>query len=408
MQPVLITNDHTLQCALGKYPRSLETYLKNNYRQWLFIRENRLHILKWLMQHAFIPVAILCVDGRVSDFSTGVLALFPRVAEILRSPGLLRSVFKNPHHTQRFLKIAARVRNTRIGDEIHRKRMLVFVVAHYSSSQSSNGCAACGCNLKTALEAMHRTVKETRRYVGQDGVVLECLMDTDHHTIEIFTEGKSINTSKYLYRTDIEAIEIEIRNSILDTFGQTHHTIPDWNAFVTELTEHLVNDVRYSHTTLERPIELAEHQERMALIGGPLETTDHNSVFLVEKCDILEMVRDLEIGLRIIARNVLRDALKTQASIPEIPLLVSLDYDEDRDRDPISHVALGIIEKLQAQLGDVGTWLADQFSKESWWVEAPAEFKRQFIQQRGNLLWVPAVYKQTDRQIHLVQQPYAL
>lgn len=403
-QMPILTTERDFQKRLGHYPAPLKHFLENNRRDHLLFEQNRVAFSSWLIAHKYIPVALLCVDGRVSDFSTKALGLLVGIAHILRSPGLTRCTLRNPAYARRLQRTIKRIQEMHLQDAIYHKYPLFFVAAHESISHPTQGCAACKSDLNLALERMRKAASEVRSYIGHEGVVLECVVDTDRDTIKIMAPGGLIDTRQYIdgEHLDEYALFIEFQNRISFAFESQRNTIPEWKSFVCELAQLLVNNVHYARSTVSRPIELLTHQERLVIIGGPLETTDHNAGVLVERGDSTDMIEDLLIGLQIVGRNILKDALQTGSS-PQIPILVGLDYDDPKDQYLYAQVTLGIVETLQGKLGDIGSILADAFSNEEWWHNAPHSFKRHVIEHRGDLVWVPAVYEQRDRLLHLVE-----
>lgn len=382
-------------------PAPLQAYLKLSQQNHQRFIEARQALIGWIMTHEFIPEAIACVDERLADFSTSVLGLPPGTCHMIRSPGLKRCRFKNATYARRVQRTRQRIENVRIGNATYCKRPMCFAVAHYSAEHADHGCAACKNDTELALQYMRETATELRSYLS-DGVVLECLLDTDRDALKIFNQGDSIDVRDYLDR-DEEGQDLFdlIRSEIVRLFQPRSASIPAYGSFVYELTEYLVNDIGYARSTKDRPFESCIHQGRMIIIGGPLETTDRNAALLIEKGDSGEMIDDLQIAIPIIVRNILQDVVNKRSTDTRIPILVSLDYDMPRDRHLISEVALGVIETLKARLGDIGSLIADRFANELWWQQAPHDLKKSFI-ENPNLFWQAAVYEQNERELHLV------
>lgn len=396
IQPFSHQHHSNLPAPLQAY---LQTAIANHQR---FISQ-RPKYFEWLDSHLFQEVVTICVDGRGSDFSTNGIGLLPGTCHVIRSPGLKRCSFRNASYARRIQRTRQRIANSRINDKAYSKLPLSFVVAHHSAGHPDHGCAACNNDTELALQLMRNTAREQRAYF-RTGFVIECLLDTDRDSLKIFGRTESVDLAIYLHERRSETdIAGATKEDILRLYQWQRNDIPQWLRFVDELSELLAANVMYARSTENRPFESCQHQEQLIIIGGPLETTDHNAAFLVEKGDSADMIDDLLIGIPIVARNVLQSVLRGQLDDPRIPILISLDYDDPHDQQLVSQVALGLIEALKKQLHDIGSILADRFANESWWQHAPTEFKQEVIRSGGNLFWQAAVYEQQVRELHLVR-----
>lgn len=384
-------------------PVPLQAYLQTaieNHQQ--FIRQ-RPRYFEWLASHTFQEIVTICVDGRGSDISTNGIGLLPGLCHVIRSPGLKRCTLRNPSYARRIQRTGQRIAHTEINGRIYSKLPLSFVIAHHSARHPDHGCAACNNNTELALQFMRNAAHEQRGYF-RNGFVVECLLDTDRDSFKLFGKKESVDLATFLYEQKDETnILGAAREEVIKLYRDQRNDIPQWSDFIDEMAERLAANIEYARSTENRPFESCRHQEQLIIIGGPLETTDHNAAFLVEKGDSTDMIEDLMIGLPIVARNVLQNVLSGRSNDLRIPILVSLDYDYPYDQHLISQVALGIIDMLKTQLQDAGSLLADRFANESWWQHASSDLKQEIIRSGGNLFWQAAVYEQQVRELHLVR-----
>lgn len=403
-----IMTTETVQWRPDQYPAPLQKFLEHNWKECSFFEQRRPLFFSWLEAHLYVPVAVLCVDGRVSDFSTNALGLMQGITHVFRARGLISCTLRNATYARWLQKTFKRIQETSIHEIVQKRIPLFFVVAHYSASNAEQGCLACKqenpvMTTEVALSNMRRTAQAIRDYIGNKGVILECLLDTDRDTIKIFGPGGSIDNADYINdMRDNQALHEHLKDRITQSFMMRRIDIPNWTAFIEELAEHLTNNLLYARSTFDRPIEHLDHREKLILIGGPLETRNRNAAFLIGRGDSYDMLEDLELGLQVVGRNILRHASRT-GSDPRIPILVSLDYDNSQDKHLISQVTLGIVDTLQKRLKHAGEMLADAFSHEGWWHNAPNTFKRAVIEHHGHAFWAAAVYEQTIRRLQIVK-----
>ncbi|GMU25629.1 hypothetical protein KJZ71_00250 [Patescibacteria group bacterium] len=310
----------------------------------------------WLARHLFRPSADLCVDGRVSDFSEA-LGLPIGILKPYRSAGAKSSSLESYIYAVRLRDFNRKIRAVRLENgEMHRMSQLHFATVHYSASHPDHSCAAWGNHTGRAEFAMQEHAAALNADFAGSIVSLVTLIDTDLDALTILAPRGKLQTAEIAdMRMEGDDLLQAIRGHLLDLFPYSWEPLArlpqdHQEAFHHELAVLVHANVEFVRNVKStgRPVELLEHQERLIFIGRPGETREHNTTFLIGDFEKEALKKDFAIALAIVAKNLLRDAIRSGNENWKIPVVISVPYDED-ERELTVRYARGIRHTLERE-----------------------------------------------------------
>ena len=373
IQAAISAQEHTVSdvtnSRFGSYPKPMRHFLAANVvASKQFVKDAPLRHA-WFESHSFRPMAGLCVDGRVQDFSEAI-GLPTGVIEVFRSGGATINC-RSISFSKRVLE-AVRKTHDRGLDQDHAPMVSMFMcVAHYSHSHPKDAsCAAWEHQIELALQAMQNNADQLNRSYAHDVmqglprrlVAFPVLVDTDlDAVIVIGPEGRlSVRELVANYSPQSEAhstwaIVARLKRIFPEHWRPLIELAPYMRMrFYEDLAGLLRANLSFVQRVIDtkRPVELLVHQERLVFVGRHADwNTEHDTVFLIDD-DNHRLKKDFAIAVKYVAKNILIDAITENERDWIVPIAINVPHDGD-DRLPTEEYVRQVLSDLKAYIPEI-------------------------------------------------------
>lgn len=382
IQTAVGAQNHTVSDLMadrfGSHPKPMRHFLAANVvASRRFVNDAPLR-KTWFESHSFRPMASLCVDGRVQDFSEAI-GLPTGVLEVFRSDGAMINC-RSIGFSKRVLESVRRTHDHGLGKGRAPMVSMFMCVAHYSHSHPTDAsCAAWEHQTAKALQAMQENADQLNRSYAHDVlyglprrlIAFPVLVDTDLDAVSVIGPEGRISVRELVEKCPPQsealstwAIVAQLRRIFPEHWRPLVELAPQMRTcFFEDLAELLRANIAFVQRVIDtkRPIELLVHQERLVFVGRHADwNTEHNTVFLIDD-DNPRLKEDFAIAVKHVAKNILIDAIEENNRDWIVPIVINVPHDGD-DRLPTEEYVRLVLLDLKAYLPEfvqsVAKWLS--------------------------------------------------